>query len=188
MCEKQWVEEFTPSFMSFFAFPITFLLIYKIFDNFDNVPKFPACIQYECVYVCVRAHACLCTSVINVLLCGWECCVIQTQWTSSSRSFLTGPGRPVDVAHCQHATGVINVPYRHCHCNSPTTGPEMGDWARVIAPLLQGKNTHQAANHPARKLLWDLSPQTASRLLKLPPSFAVLLRCSIALFHPVFNT
>lgn len=53
----------------------------------------------------------------------------------------------------------------------------MGDWARVIAPLLQGKNTHQAANHPVRKLLWDLSPQTASRLLKLPPS---LTRCYYA--------
>lgn len=53
----------------------------------------------------------------------------------------------------------------------------MGDWARVIAPPLQGKNTHQAANHPVRKLLWDLSPQTASRLLKLPPS---LTRCYYA--------
>ncbi len=64
----------------------------------------------------------------------------------------------------------------------------MGDWARVIAPLLQGKNTHQAANQPVRKLLWDLSPQTASRLLKLPPS---LTRCYYAApllyFTPFFN-
>lgn len=47
---------------------------------------------YISICVCVRVLM----RMINVLLCGWEWPVIQAQWTSSPRSCLTGPGRPVD--------------------------------------------------------------------------------------------
>ncbi len=84
---------------------------------------------------------------------------------------------------CQHATGVINVPYRHCHCNSPTTSPRWATGPELSPRSCRGRIHIKLPINRSENCseIW-VPRQPADCLSSLPLSLAAitLLHCFIS--------